>query len=173
MIKFTLKDHSYGIIKKRSTMPQSEFQKENKNYNTKRPEELRASNFLQIDKQNTNSQSRSSNRIKRCFSLRSLIKVILNQGHTGDTGINNHWNMVQEWSCGRRILNACEKTPGSNLQIQFLQNTELFLECVFIFSAVIIHMPLWKTYFYHLQLVTVQFTQGTLRTPQSTNCLMF
>ena len=44
--------------------------------------------------------------------------------------------MAQEWSQVRRILSACENTPRkqdkSPLSPRFLQNTELFLECVFV-----------------------------------------
>lgn len=41
--------------------------------------------------------------------------------------------MVQEWSCVRRILSACEnfKKTRQGLCDLFLQNMELFLECVF------------------------------------------
>lgn len=36
--------------------------------------------------------------------------------------------MVREWSPERRFLSACEKTARK--QVLFLQNSELFLECV-------------------------------------------
>lgn len=68
---------------------------------------------------------------------------------------------------------------------QCLQNTEVFLECVFMFllgvadrskfaSAVVIHMRAWKNMFYHtwLVLVTEHLTCVSLLNPQSINCPM-
>jgi hypothetical protein len=57
------------------------------------------------------------------------------QSHPASAAIDldSWWNTAQGRSHGRRNLSACEKTPRKHaLGPQFLQNTELFLECVLV-----------------------------------------
>ena len=66
-------------------------------------------------------------------------------------------NMVYQWSPVKRILGVCKKTPRKKTRIlwpQFPQNTELFLECVFILRQSIPYTSefLQITYYYPLLL---------------------
>ena len=89
------------------------------------------------------------------------------------------WNMVQEWSQLSRDFGELVRTRV--LWPQFLQNTELFLDCVFpllpdvadrseSISAVVIWFLYRKTSFCHVQPVpvTVHLTQVTPLHPQRT-----